>query len=92
MKNLKFLRNTPLNKIIGSGFTEVRKLEKEAPEKYKERVREAINLLTDENLEQIIEAVSYPEQIKGFENVKKEHYDKAEEFWKEKIASIKQNE
>ncbi|KMP11551.1 hypothetical protein UR09_01270 [Candidatus Nitromaritima sp. SCGC AAA799-A02] len=86
LKHFKWVRGTPLD-FMGY-YSEIRKLEREEAVKYKQRVDQLLNQLDEKNYAAACEAASYPSLARGYDKVKKMHKERAEDFWREKIAEI----
>jgi indolepyruvate ferredoxin oxidoreductase len=80
LARLKFLRGTTLDVF---GLTEERRMERQLIEDYRSSMSAAVDGLTTDNLSQVIELASLPEQIRGFGHVKLQSVQRATARWRQ---------
>ena len=70
ISRMRFLRGTPFDPF---GKSEDRKLERQLISDYEDIVREIINSIDAENHRVAVELASFPEMIRGYGHIKKQH-------------------
>ena len=81
----KFLRGSRWNVF---GWTAHRRLERRLIEDYEGDIERLLERLSPENLDLAVQIASLPEQIRGFEQVREEHLEKALEKRTELLAAL----
>ena len=90
LKHFKFLRGTGLDFLAWRN--DIRKLEHQAANVYKQRIDQLLPLINEGNYADACEAASYPSIATGYEHVKEFHTKQAENCWRNKILEIKRGE
>lgn len=70
LARFRFLRDTPFNPF---GFSADRKLEKQLINQYEDIVSQVVPALSAENHKLVVEIACYPESIRGYGHVKRQH-------------------
>ncbi len=82
---LKFLRHSPFDPF---GYTEDRKFDRELIREYEARIDTAISCLTSGNHAIAVELACYPESIRGFGHIKKQHAQQIEPVVKSLLEAM----
>ncbi|HTS52368.1 MAG TPA: indolepyruvate ferredoxin oxidoreductase family protein [Burkholderiales bacterium] len=88
LARLKVLRGTMLDVF---GRTEERRMERQLIEDYRSSMSAALDRLTTDNLVQVVELASLPEQIRGFGHVKLQSVQKAQARWRQIEQALSAN-
>ncbi len=89
LAKFKFLRASRFDPF---GHTKDRKLERHLIEQYETVMQEVLDRLSSENHRLAVELASYPETIRGYGHVKRQHVDETAEKVNKLLAAIRQNE
>jgi indolepyruvate ferredoxin oxidoreductase len=85
LAKLKWLRGTPLDPF---GYAAVRREERELIVWYRNLIEDLLPKVTPENLATAIEIATLPDQIRGYEEIKRENTKRVKELALQKLAEM----
>ena len=86
---MRFLRGTPFDPF---GRSDDRKMERELIAEYESTIREIIATMNTENHRIAVEIASYPEMIRGYGHIKRQHVEASSDHIKSLLEAFRDNQ